>query len=198
MDPWRWVDPRVREVRLAGLRAYLARRGHAVDAPGLTLPASEQDADFRRSVVELLTALSEAEGRHPVALLDDVLAGQAAGGPVRLLWVENHATFARVAGRQFLSAYDVTVVPTLAAAREALRDAAFAAVLLDYDLDDGKGTELIGTVRQMQPPPVVVATSAKDAGNEALLAAGAQAACNKTRFAQIEAVLRQALAGEGS
>jgi CheY-like chemotaxis protein len=108
---------------------------------------------------------------------------------MRLLWVENHAVFVRVAGRQFLADHDVTVVPSLAAARDALLSAAFDAVLLDYDLDDGKGAELIESIRAVPRPPRIVAVSAHADGNEALRAAGADAVCSKTRFAEIGAVL---------
>jgi CheY-like chemotaxis protein len=109
--------------------------------------------------------------------------------PVRLLWIENHLVFSRLASRQFLSAYTVTVVPSLAGARLALAADVFDAVLLDYDLDDGKGTELIEFIRGLPSAPVVIAASAHDTGNEALLAAGADAVCSKGRFAEIEAVL---------
>lgn len=204
MDPWRWVDPRVREVKLADLFAYLERRGfvrkpgpnpHLVrfERPTCDLPTADDAPDRVTAITHFLTLLSEADGRHPVALLEEILA-EAKPPPLRLLWVENHVTFARVAGRQFLAAYELTVVPTLAAAREALAAARFDAVLLDYDLDDGKGTSLFEVIAQLSPVPVVVATSAKDVGNEALLAAGARAACGKTKFAQIESVLLGALA----
>ncbi len=110
---------------------------------------------------------------------------------MRILWVENHAVFVRVAGKQFLSAHNLTVVPSVAAAKAALRAAAFDAVLTDYDLDDGKGTEVVALVRQLAPRPRVVAVSAHDDGNAALLAAGADVGCPKTRFAGIEAALNE-------
>jgi hypothetical protein len=44
------------------------------------VPASEQFADYRQRVTELITTLSEIEGRHPVAVLDDILGeGRALG-----------------------------------------------------------------------------------------------------------------------
>jgi CheY-like chemotaxis protein len=115
---------------------------------------------------------------------------------MQLLWVENHAVFVRVAGRQFLSAHAVTVVGSLADARRALTEQAFDAVLLDYDLDDGKGADLIGFIRDLPSPPVVIAASAHDAGNEALRAAGADAVCSKGRFTEVEAVLARAVGGK--
>ncbi len=111
---------------------------------------------------------------------------------MRLLWVENHAVFARLAGRQFLAAHDVTVVPSLAEAQCLLASSVFDAVLLDYDLDDGKGASLLACMRELPARPIVVATSSHEAGNEALLAAGADMACPKGRFPEIEAVLAQA------
>jgi DNA-binding NarL/FixJ family response regulator len=94
-----------------------------------------------------------------------------------------------MAGRQFLAAHELTVVPSLADARAALSASRFDAVLLDYDLDDGKGAALVEFVRQLPARVAVVATSSHSDGNAALLAAGADAACPKTRFAEIEAVL---------
>jgi CheY-like chemotaxis protein len=113
------------------------------------------------------------------------------------LWVENHAVFARLAGRQFLAGHDVTVVPSLARAKEVLAARTFDAVLVDYDLDDGKGASLVAYLRQLPAAPAVVATSAHEEGNGLLLAAGADAACPKGRFAEIGAVLARAVATRG-
>jgi CheY-like chemotaxis protein len=109
---------------------------------------------------------------------------------VRLLWIENHAVFARLAGRQFLAAHEVTVVPSIAAAKDALASATFAAVLVDYDLEDGKGATVVEHIRQLPGQVAVVAASAHEDGNEALLAAGGDAVCPKVRFAEIEAILK--------
>jgi DNA-binding NarL/FixJ family response regulator len=116
--------------------------------------------------------------------LSAATAGSAKEGfGVRLLWVENHDGFARMAGRQFLAAHDFTVVPSLAKAQAALTTDQFDAVLLDYDLDDGKGAALVELIRRLPRRVAVVATSSHADGNAALLAAGADAACPKTRFA---------------
>jgi CheY-like chemotaxis protein len=112
---------------------------------------------------------------------------------MRLLWVEDHAVFARLAGRQFLAAHDLTVVNSLVQAKEALRSGAFEAVLLDYDLPDGKGTSLLEFIRQLADAPMVIAVSSHEDGNGALLAAGADGVCPKGRFAEMEAVLGRAL-----
>jgi CheY-like chemotaxis protein len=116
---------------------------------------------------------------------------------MRVLWVENHAIFARLTGRAFLAGHDLTIVPSLALAREALAARTFDAVLLDYDLDDGKGASLVELIRQLPTVPVVVATSAHQDGNELLLAAGADAACPKGQFADISAVLAHVVVMRG-
>jgi DNA-binding NarL/FixJ family response regulator len=114
---------------------------------------------------------------------------------MNLLWVENHAPFVRVAGRQFLAAHRLTVVPTLAAARAALGGACFDVVLVDYDLDDGKGEELVRELAGVAGRPAVVAVSAHAAGNRALLEAGADAVCGKMEFARIAAVIEGLVRG---
>ena len=62
---------------------------------------------------------------------------------MKILYVENHAVFAANVVRQFLSQHSVMVAPSLVAARQALRDGRFNLLLVDYDLDDGKGDELV-------------------------------------------------------
>ncbi len=98
MNPWRWVDPRIEAVGVAELRTYLTGRGWKLvpnpnthllrfETPakkgGLALfqmlPASEEFADFRQRVSELVTTLSEIEDRHPLAVLDDILNGSEPG-----------------------------------------------------------------------------------------------------------------------
>lgn len=108
---------------------------------------------------------------------------------MRILYVENHPRFARVAIQQFLASHEVVVVPSLAAARQALSQGSFETVLLDYDLDDDKGVELIPELQDQVPRPALVAVSSHSAGNEALMAAGADAVCSKMQFSRIGTVL---------
>ena len=117
---------------------------------------------------------------------------------MRVLWVENHAVFARMAGRQFLAAHELTVVPSLAGARAALAAGRFDAVLVDYDPDDGKGAELVEALRALPGRPAVIATSAHAAGNEALIEAGADAACPKLGFADIASILARVVGLKGA
>jgi DNA-binding NarL/FixJ family response regulator len=108
---------------------------------------------------------------------------------MRVLWVENHAGFVRAAGRQFLARYELTVVPTVEAARAALIASAFHVVMVDYDLDDGKGTEVIALAKELVPRVGVVAASSHAEGNARLLAAGADAVCPKLQFANVHSAL---------
>lgn len=114
---------------------------------------------------------------------------------MRLLWVENYAPFVRAIRVVLLAGHDLTVAPSLAAAREALAGGPFDAVLLDYDLDDGKGTELLPDIRRLAPRVPVIAASSHAAGNAALRAAGADAVCPKAQFARIGETLASACGG---
>jgi DNA-binding NarL/FixJ family response regulator len=111
---------------------------------------------------------------------------------MNILYVENHAIFAANVTRQFLSRDAVTVVPTLAAAREALVAARFDVLLVDYDLDDGKGDELVREVVRTPAAPTIIGVSSHDNGNDALLRAGASAICSKMQFDQIKSVIQTA------
>ncbi len=74
-------------------------------------------------------------------------------------------------------------------ARKCLSEGQFDLVLLDYDLDDGKGIELVREIIGRSPRPKLIATSSHERGNRALLNAGADAVCSKMEFANIEQVI---------
>jgi DNA-binding NarL/FixJ family response regulator len=109
---------------------------------------------------------------------------------MKILYLENHAIFAQQVISQFLRAHNVTVVPSLAAARRTLNSGDFDLVLCDYDLDDGKGDEFVRECREAYPRLQIIAVSSHEAGNEALMRAGASAACSKMEFQRIEEVIR--------
>ena len=111
----------------------------------------------------------------------------------RILFVENHAVFADQVVRTFLHEHEVATVPSLAAARVALASGAIDVVLVDYDLDDGKGAELVEELNTLRERPLLVAASSHDAGNAAMLAAGADAVCAKMEFAGIALVIAEGL-----
>jgi DNA-binding response OmpR family regulator len=108
-----------------------------------------------------------------------------------ILWIENHHRFSQIAAAQFLAAHSLTIVPTLVAARHALSANRFDVVLVDYDLDDGKGTDIVAEIKRQSDPPMIIATSSHANGNQKLVAAGAEAICSKLEFSNIENVLRR-------
>jgi DNA-binding response OmpR family regulator len=110
---------------------------------------------------------------------------------VRILFVDNHPEFTASVVGLFLATHDVVVVPTIAGAKHKIESETFDVVLVDYDLDDGKGDELIRWLRAAGASAKLVAVSARDTGNDALVAAGADAVCGKLNFAKIAAVLHQ-------
>ncbi len=64
-------------------------------------------------------------------------------------------------------------------------------MLVDYDLDDGKGTELVRELKLHQANMPIVGISSHQNGNAALLAAGAVVTCSKMEFSRIRLVLDQ-------
>lgn len=72
-------------------------------------------------------------------------------------------------------------------------DRRFDAVLVDFDLDDGPGIDLVGELRTNRYEGVIVAISANDDSNALLVAAGADVACNKLEFRALRPMLRTLL-----
>jgi CheY-like chemotaxis protein len=122
-----------------------------------------------------------------------VLSREGIAGAVsprlKILYVENHATFARMASERFLPDHEITVVPSLALAREELAGRAFDVLLVDYDLDDGKGAVLVRELRAAAYAGPIVALSAHEDGNAELIRAGADAECPKLSISRIADVL---------
>jgi len=108
---------------------------------------------------------------------------------MRILFVENHAVFAATVQAEFLCDHDVRIATSVAEALDALNAEAFDAVLVDYDLDDGKGDAFVRGVRARGDRTPLIAVSARDEGNERMLAAGADATCAKAKFRHIGKVL---------
>ena len=108
---------------------------------------------------------------------------------MRILYLENHAIFAQQVSQKFLVEHSVTVVPSLSAARREFTTGAYDLVLSDYDLDDGKGDVFVQECRAASPYLPIVAVSSHDAGNAALVRAGASAVCSKMEFQRIGQVI---------
>ena len=108
---------------------------------------------------------------------------------MKILFVENHSIFAKQVISCFLSDHEVTVLPSLNAARVSLGKNHFDAILVDYDLDDGKGAELVRELREQGSRLRIIGVSSHDRGNAALLDAGADAICSKMNFDHIQEIL---------
>jgi DNA-binding response OmpR family regulator len=108
---------------------------------------------------------------------------------MNILYVENHAVFAENVKQQFLSGHSVTIVPSLSVARKKMADENFDLLLIDYDLDDGKGDELVRELRVSGSQITVIAVSSHNEGNTALVKAGATTVCSKMEFDNIQQVI---------
>jgi DNA-binding response OmpR family regulator len=108
---------------------------------------------------------------------------------MKILFVENHSIFAQQAIIHFLSAHQVTVVPNLLIARLNLAANQFDLLLVDYDLDDGKGEELVRELRKAGNKIRIIGVSAREEGNAALLHAGVNAICSKMEFNRIQELI---------
>ena len=108
---------------------------------------------------------------------------------MNILYVENHARFADIAVKTFLTEHNIVLASSLAAARLALAQDRFDLIFLDQDLDDGKGEELAAELCRLPERPPIIAVSSHDAGNAALRLAGADAVCKKSDFRQIAALI---------
>jgi CheY-like chemotaxis protein len=110
---------------------------------------------------------------------------------MRILFVDNHPEFTATVIECFLREHDVVVVTTIAAAKEHFQASEFDVVLVDYDLDDGKGDEFVRWLRSRDANAKIIAVSAREVGNEALVAAGANIECPKSCFARIQTLLKE-------
>lgn len=113
--------------------------------------------------------------------------------PQRLLYVETRARFAQVVCREYLAGADVTVVASLTDAERAATGRSFDAILADYDLKDGNGTELVLRLREKGVKAPIIAVSAHEFGNQAMLRAGANAICEKMNLERVQSVLDDVL-----
>ncbi|NOS71374.1 MAG: response regulator [Verrucomicrobia bacterium] len=104
---------------------------------------------------------------------------------MKILFVENHAVFAQQVTTQFLGEHEVKIVPSLADARIQIGQTVYELILVDYDLDDGKGAELIRELRTAGHGVRIIGVSAREEGNKAMLEAGANAICSKMKFDHI-------------
>jgi len=108
---------------------------------------------------------------------------------VRVLFVEDHQEFARTVAAEFLGAHEVTFAADVRAGKLLLSAREFDVLLVDHDLPDGVGTDVVAHALAIGRPIDIVAVSSHDAGNAALVRAGARASCPKRLLHTIAAVL---------
>lgn len=108
---------------------------------------------------------------------------------MRILLVESHETFARVVVGAFLREHEVTIRTMVMDAQHEFDVGGFDVVLVDYDLADFKGSELVKYIRKSGYEIPIIGISARDEGNDLLLAAGASEVCNKMNFDRISEIL---------
>lgn len=116
---------------------------------------------------------------------------------LRVLLVENHKYFVDAVVKEFLSDFSVEVVPSLTEAFSVTRHAEYDIYLVDYDLDDGKGSSFVKHIREERPSAKIIAISSHDSGNNKLLDAGANAVCSKMHFRSIRDVISSVGKGNG-
>ncbi|BBM86881.1 response regulator [Candidatus Uabimicrobium amorphum] len=108
---------------------------------------------------------------------------------MKILYVENNPSFADVVCKCFLKNYNVTIVPTVQGAKELIAKSNFDILLVDYDLDDGKGNEFIAYAKKQKHQSFIIAVSSHKEGNERLKAAGANCICAKAQFDHITEII---------
>lgn len=157
------------------------------------VPVAQGGVDFRYDGVLYITddeyedaCCVRGAGPPKVVTPDE---GTSCDARRRILYVENHHVFAANLISQFLSQHSVTVVPSLAEARRVLAVGSFDLLLVDYDLDDGKGDALVNEVHVSGKAVPVIGVSSHDEGNAALLRAGAVAVCSKMQFDRIQSTI---------
>ena len=108
---------------------------------------------------------------------------------MKILYVENHARFSSLVCKKILASHEVVVAPSLEKAKKEITNTTFDLVLLDYDLDDGKGSELVLLLKESENPPKIIAVSSHEKGNIALMEAGANAVCSKSNITSIQSII---------
>ena len=109
-----------------------------------------------------------------------------------ILYVEDHEAFVSAVKRQFLSAHTVSVARSISDARSLWSSDQFDAVLVDFDLPDGKGDEFVREIRADNPNLLIVAVSSHAHGNAALIKAGASIVCGKLGMTKLPGILEGA------
>ncbi|MCG7499705.1 response regulator [Vibrio sp. Of7-15] len=109
---------------------------------------------------------------------------------MNIFYVENHQAFIAAVKREFLLDHNIHVVGNVCSAKEEFNDS-YDLVLCDYDLDDGKGTEVITHIRKINSKIPIIAVSSHEKGNKLLVKAGANSICSKMEFRLLPNCIRK-------
>lgn len=115
----------------------------------------------------------------------------------KILLIENHAEFSKAIVKEFLSTYDVEIATSIMEAKERLVESSFDLIMSDYDLDDGKGDEFVFYFRSKGYTQPVIAISAHERGNKAIIDAGGTEICGKMQFSRINDVIARVMREQG-
>ena len=181
-------------VALQAIIDFLLQAQHELLEVRVVLYTREDDAAYSvyATALEELVNCPQTKGSHIVCDRPTVIKPDrvdSSRSSLGILYVENHAVFASNVIHQFLSSHTVTVVPSLCAARQALKTGNLDLLLVDYDLDDGKGDELVKELKATGAAVPIIGVSSHKDGNNALLRAGAAAICGKMQFDRIQAII---------
>ena len=108
---------------------------------------------------------------------------------MNILYVENNLNFFNAVRREFLSEHNIVNFPTIKEALAELHEKKFDLILVDYDLDDGKGVELVREIRKTNSELPIIAVSSHEKGNNEMINSGADAYCAKLKFKHINAII---------
>lgn len=115
---------------------------------------------------------------------------------MKILYVENNHSFANVVCKCFLKNHNITIVPTIREAKQTIEQLNFDILLVDYDLDDGKGDEFITYAKQRKYQSFIIAVSSHKEGNEKLKTAGANCICAKSQFSHITEIIDNVMSNQ--
>jgi len=111
------------------------------------------------------------------------------GKAMTIPYVENHAVFATRVTDCFLRGHQVDVVSSSSLARTYMATTRYDLQLIDYDLDESKGSVLARALQSAGLNSRIIDVSAAEKGNETLLQAGVDAICGKMECDRIHALI---------
>lgn len=124
------------------------------------------------------------------AALQQAIA-QAAGTRPKVLHVEDDLDIYRVVHAIVGEIADMENAPTLAAARQMLKDGQYDLAILDITLPDGSGMELLPDLNRAIPPIPVMVFSAQEISMEAIRQVGVALVKSRTDNAQLLATIKR-------